>query len=123
VDVTIADILSIGVGIASIVLAIVAIWFSWITGREVRDNFERTKEVLSNIEKKSAIVETTVTTAQKQLLESVTKILEETTIPQKISTDEQMGMALLQLAAQDPKSFENLLKNMGPFMPKKPGKK
>lgn len=115
-DVSIIDIISIFSGLVSIVLAVVAIWFSISTSRESRDNYEKTKEVLAKIDEKAAVVETTVTTAQKQLLDTVTKILEETAIPQKPDPGEEMGKVLLQMMAQDPKSMENIMKFMGPFM-------
>lgn len=116
VEITFVDAISIVSGIISMILAFVAIWFAIKAEKESRDNYERTKTVLSKIEEKSAVVETTVTTAQKQLLDTVTKILEETAIPQKTSPDEQMGMVLLQMMSQDPKSFATLMETFKPMM-------
>ncbi|MEN4006738.1 MAG: hypothetical protein PQ964_05245 [Methanobacteriaceae archaeon] len=90
VEITIVDGISIAAGGISIILAIIAIWFSIRAEKESRDNYEKTKDVLSNINEKSAVIETTVNKAQKQLLDTITKILEETTIPKQASPEEQL---------------------------------
>lgn len=62
--------------------------------REVRKNFEkiqlvmseyqeRTKEVLAEIDKRSAVIERTVSESQRQLMDTMTNIINETILPKE----------------------------------------
>ena len=61
------QIVSLTVGIMSIALAAIAIWLSTL-------NYERTKDVLAEINKKAAVIEGTVNDTQGKLLDTVTAI-------------------------------------------------
>ena len=98
--------------IASIVLAGVAIWISASAVRESRDNYEKTKDVLSDIQKSAAVIETTVSANQQQLLETVTTILKETTVPEKMSMEDQAGMMFLQAMIQNPESMGPMIQSL-----------
>ena len=99
-------------GISSIVLAVVAIWISQSAERESRDNYQKTKDVLAEIDKKAAVIETTVSENQQQLLETVTTILKETTVPEKVSMQDQAGMMFLQAMLQNPESMGSVLQGL-----------
>lgn len=98
--------------IASIILAIVAIWMSTSAARESRESYEKTKGVLAEIDKKSAVIETTVSSNQQQLLETVTTILKETTVPEKVSMQDQAGMMMLQAMLENPEGMGEMMKNL-----------
>lgn len=116
-------IVSLIVGFLSIVLAIMTIFFSRTTEKETRDNFDKTKEVMNNqyndnkdvlseITKQAAVIESTVKDGQQQLMETVTTILKETTIPKQTTQEEQMTAALLQAFLQDPSSFKGMIESL-----------
>ena len=97
----IAALLSLVVGIVSVVLAVVAIQFTRTTDREIRASFndtremmanqhERTKDVLAEIDKRATVIETTVTDAQHQLLNTVTTLLQQS-IPAKGGIPERLA--------------------------------
>ena len=113
--------------VSSLILAIVAITAAKNSEKEVRENFEktqkvmseyqeRTKEVLAEIDKKSAVIETTVSESQRQLLDTVTNLLNETIIPKKIDLGEQFGLQLMQQLITNPDQAEGMMKALGPFM-------
>ena len=88
------NIISLISSIASLILAIVAIQAAKSSEKEVRDNFEKTqnmlieyesrmKATLAEIDKKSAIIEKTVSESQKELMNTMTNIINETIIPKK----------------------------------------
>jgi uncharacterized protein Yka (UPF0111/DUF47 family) len=86
--------LSIIIGTASIVLAAVAILFSVSYERRSAQNFKETQEImrsfedrskvlLSDVDKKAAIIEKVVQKNQDQMMDTLLKILTETLIPQQ----------------------------------------
>jgi hypothetical protein len=89
---TIIEAFSLISSIASVTLALVAIWAAKSTEKEVRGNFQktqemmtqfemRTKDVLAGVDKKSAVIERTVSESQQKLMDTLTNILTETVIP------------------------------------------
>ncbi|MXY46089.1 MAG: hypothetical protein F4Y44_03705 [Chloroflexi bacterium] len=99
-------------GVVSIVLAIVAIWISKSAERESRENYEKTKDVLAEINKSAAVIETTVSANQQQLLETVTTILKETAVPEKVSMQYQAGMMLLKAMLENPKNMSEMVQSL-----------
>lgn len=106
-------VVSLIIGVVSIVLAFFAIWLGRSAERESRANYEqtkdtmhqyydRTKEVLAEIDKRAAVIERTVTESQQQLLDTVTNLLKQTAVPPKNDAAEQAQQAVLQTMLQDP---------------------
>lgn len=121
------DLISFLASITSLILAIVAIMAAKASEREVRDNFEktqqvmrdyqdRTKEVLAEIDKKSAVIERTVSESQKQLMDTMTNIINETVIPKRVDIGEQMGMQFMQQLMSNPSQSGEMMKSMGEIM-------
>lgn len=121
------EIISFLASVASLILAIVAIIASKNSEREVRENFEktqkvmeeyqeRTKEVLSQIDKKSAVIERTVSESQRQLMDTMTNIINETVIPKKSDFGEEMGMQFMQQLLTNPKQAGDMMDVMKPFL-------
>lgn len=121
------DLISFLASITSLILAIVAIVAAKSSEREVRANFEktqqvmreyqeRTKEVLAEIDKKSAIIERTVSESQKQLMDTMTNIINETVIPKRVDPSEQMGMQFMQQLMSNPSQSGEMMKSMGEMM-------
>ena len=106
---TITFFISVLMGATSIVLAIVAIWMSKVTERESRANYEKTKDALATIEKTATVIEKTVSENQKQLLNTVTDILRETTMPPKEDLDQQAMAMFMQAFANDPEKFVKIV--------------
>ena len=112
--------------IVSVVLAIVAILFAKSVERDTRTNFdktqrimneqhEKTKDVLSEIDKRAAVIEKTVLDSQERLLGTLTNIVNETVIPKKQDVSEQMGIMLMQKFLEDPSSAASMMEIMQGF--------
>jgi len=100
-------IISFAVGIASIVLAIVAMISAKTSEKASQENFEKTqkmmneiydktKDALAQIDKKSEVIENVVQRNQEQLMNTVTNLLNEVVIPKTPDNNSEMGLALLQ---------------------------
>ena len=113
---SISFIISLIVGVVSIVLAIVAIWMSRSAERESRANYERTKDVLAEIDKRASVIEKVVTENQKQLLDTVTSLLRETATPVKTDMGEQFGLALMQTMLAEPEKGGQIMQSLQPFI-------
>lgn len=92
-------IVSLTVGIISIILAGVAIWLSTL-------NYERTKDVLSEISEKAAVIEGTVSDTQTKLVDTVTAIA----TPKEETQEEKITQAILPLIVKNPEFLERLMK-------------
>ncbi len=126
-SVTLFDVVSFVASIASLVLAVVAIHAAKTSEREVRENFEktqavmreyqdRTKEVLAEIDKKSAVIERTVSESQKQLMDVMTNIINETVIPKKVDMGEQMGAQFFQSFMKNPQKGAEMIQGLTEVM-------
>ena len=113
-------------GVASVVLAVFAIWLGKASERESRANFERTqnamreyndktKEVLAEIDKRAAVIEKTVTDSQQQLLDTVTNIVKETAVPTKPDLGEQMAAQFFQIMMTDPDKATEMMTALQKF--------
>ena len=99
-------VISLVVGIVSIVLAIVAIWHSTQSERKSTENYNRTKDVLSAISEKAAVIEGTVNKTQEKLVDTITDIAR----PKQETQDEVLMKAMLPAVLQNPQLFERLIK-------------
>ena len=126
-NLNIIEIASFIASIASLILAIVAINAAKTSEKEVRENFEktqkvmseyqeRTKEVLAEIDKKSAIIERTVSESQKQLMDTMTNIINETVIPKKKDMGEEFGMQLMTQLMTNPNQANDMMDALKPLM-------
>ena len=104
------DSLSLLVGIASIVLAIVAIWLSNKLSSESRESLEKARQVLAEIDKRSTVMEEKVSENFSQLLRTVTDQVARA-YPQQPSTEEMMGATVMQsfLERMTPEQFIDLI--------------
>ena len=94
-----ATVVSLVVGIVSIALALVAIAVTFII-------YDRTKDVLSDISKKAATIETTVSGTQTKLVDTVTEIAK----PQKETQEEMLMRTLLPEMMKNPDLLERFIK-------------
>ena len=69
------DILSIASGVVSIVLAIYAIWFAKKESAQSADNYNKTKELLKDIEHKSELIDRGIQFQQQYLLDIINQML------------------------------------------------
>ncbi len=97
--------LTLTIGTISITLAIVAIWYSYQAERKSTDNYNRTKDVLSEISQKAAVIESTVTTTQQKLVDTITEIA----TPHRETQEEMLMKTLLPAVLQNPQIMENLM--------------
>jgi len=122
-DFTTLDFISLLASLSSLILAIVAIQAAKSSEKEVRSNFEktqkmmveyesRTKDVLAEIDKKSAIIERTVSESQKELMSTMTNIINETVIPKKSDPGEEIGMQFMQHLFTNPESAGEMLNSI-----------
>lgn len=126
-NLSVIDVISLLSSIASLILAIVAIIAAKSSEREVRENFEktqrvmmeyqeRTKEVLAEIDKKSEVIERTVSESQRQLMNTMTNIINETVIPKKVDMGEQLGMQFMQQMMTNPEKANDMMGGLANIM-------
>lgn len=113
--------------IVSVVLAVVAIFAAKASEKEVRENFQKTQEMLTQyenrikdtlneIDKKSAVIEKTVSESQRELMTTMTNIINETVIPKKQDMGDQFAAMFMQQMFADPQQANFILENMKPFI-------
>ncbi len=96
--------ISLIVGVVSVVLASVAIWYSSQAERKSAENYNRTKDVLSEISEKAAVIQATVDTTQQKLVDTITAIAS----PQRETMEEKLLSASLPMLLQNPELLERL---------------
>lgn len=72
----VTDFISIASGLISIILAIYAIWYAKKESAQSADNYEKTKNLLVEIERKSELIDRGIQFEQKYLLQIINKILD-----------------------------------------------
>ena len=97
--------LSLLVGVVSIVLAIVAIWHSIHTERKSEENYNRTKDVLSEISQKAAVIEATVSGTQEKLVDTVTAIAR----PKEETQEDVLFRTVTSSILQNPQMLERVI--------------
>lgn len=114
-------------GVVSVVLAVVAIQAAKTSEKEVRDNFEKTQQMLieyesrmkatlAEIDKKSAIIEKTVSESQKDLMNTMTNIINETIIPKKQDMEEQFAVMFMNQLFSNPHEANSIVDAMKPII-------
>ena len=97
-------VVSLVVGVVSIVLAVVAIWHSNQSERKSLDNYNRTESVLAEITAKATVIENTVSNTQIKLVDTITDIAR----PRQETTEEMLLKALLPAMVQNPELLKQL---------------
>ena len=97
-------VVSLVVGVVSIVLAVVAIWHSNQSERKSLDNYNRTESVLAEITAKATVIEKTVSNTQTKLVDTITDIAR----PRQETTEEMMLKTLLPAMVQNPELLKQL---------------
>lgn len=126
-NMTIVDLISFISSLVSLVLAIVAILAAKTSESEVRQNFDKTqkmlieyesrmKDVLAEIDKKSAVIERTVSESQRELMATMTNIINETVIPKKRDMGEEIGAQFLQSMMTNPQQANSMIQGLIPLM-------
>lgn len=121
------EILSLIVGIVSIVLAIVSMVASKRAEQQSLHNFERTQVLLAEIDKKAAVIDSVVQRNQEQMMDTLTNIVNETIIPKKRNYGEEIGaqflLGLLNGNAENAQNSINTLGALADLMEKFPNQK
>lgn len=91
-------IVSLTVGVVSIIVAVGAIIFSWST-------YDRTKSVLAEVDKRAAVIEETVRGTQDKLVDTLTKIA----APPKETAEEKFLATLLPAIASNPDVLKQIM--------------
>ena len=104
-------IVSLVTGVISVTLAGFAIWLSKSNERESRENFEETRNLLAEIDKRATVTEKTVAESQQQLLNTVTSLLSQT-VPTKPDIGEKLGMEFFKAILTDPTKGKEIAATM-----------
>lgn len=102
-DVSVA--VSVIIGAVAVAVSIFALWQASEAAKESRENFEKTKDVLAEIDKKAAVIEKVVAENQRELLDTVKKLA----LPEKPDFGEQVGLELMRAAVQDPNMMNQFI--------------
>ena len=71
---TVAETITLVMGVTSIVLALAAICYARDSARESRKNFQATRDLLSETDKRAAVTESAISQSHQQLLDTVTSL-------------------------------------------------
>ena len=97
--------ISIIVGAVSVIVACFAMWMANSANRESRANYEKTKDVLGEIDKKATVIESVVAENQRELLDTVKRLA----IPERPDIGEEIGAEFLKTLLQDPDRFNAMI--------------
>ncbi len=98
--------------IVSIILAIVSMQSSSEHERISRENYDKTKDVLAQIDKKIEVIERLNQEGYNKLQDTITNIVEKTVIPQKEDVGEKLGIEFLKNVINNPKKGTEMLKSL-----------
>ena len=115
------SVFSLFVGLLSIILAVFAMYSANRSEQRSKENFDKTqemirlfydktKEVLSQIETRTSVTEKVVLDNQDHLMKTMTTIVNETVIPKKQDMGEQVGMMFFQQLFNNPQGMSDALK-------------
>jgi hypothetical protein len=99
-------VISLVVGVVSVVLALVAIWFSVHSERKSAENYNRTRDVLSKISQKAGVIEATVNNTQEKLVDTITEIAK----PKQETQEELIMKTVVPAIMQNPDMLERLIR-------------
>ena len=108
----ILSIISLIGGVISIILAIVSMNSSAEHERVSRENYDKTKDVLAQIDKKIEIIERLNQESYNKLQNTITNIVEKTVKQQKEDIGEKMGVEFLKNIINNPREGNEMLKNL-----------
>ena len=97
-------VVSLVVGVVSVVLAFVAIFYSYQSESKSRDYYDRTNNVLLSISEKAAVIEGTVNATQQKLVDTITDIAR----PQRETQEEVFMRTMLPAMLADPSMSDAL---------------
>ena len=98
-------VVSLVVGVVSVVLAVVAIFYSYQSESKSSDNYTRTNKALSDISQKAAVIESTVNSTQEKLVDTITDIAR----PPRETQEEMLMRTVLPVLLKDPAMIERLM--------------
>lgn len=99
---------SVIIGAVSMAVALIAMWQANTAARESRANFEKTRDVLAEIDKRAAVTEQIVAENQKELLDTVKRLA----IPEQPDVSDQMGVALMTKLLENPEGLGDSLEQI-----------
>ena len=99
-------VVSLVVGSVSVVLALVAIWYSHQSERKSTANYNNTKDVLAEISEKAAVIQSTVNNTQEKLVDTITEIAK----PKQETQEEMLMKTMLPAILQNPDMLERLIR-------------
>ena len=124
-------------GVASIVLAVVAMVTASTSEKRSQANFEKTQEMmrkhyddtqkmmheiydktkdaLAQIDKKAEVIENVVRRNQEHLMDTMTNLLNETVIPKKPDKGEEIGLQFLTALVQNPSGAKDQMEALKNF--------
>ena len=117
------EVLSLVVGVVSIVLAIVSMISSKNAEKQSLHNFEKTqellqksyndtKDLLAEIDKKAAVIDSVVHEEQEKLMTTLTNIVNETAIPKKKDIGEEIGAQIISDMFKNPDQAQGTIKSL-----------
>lgn len=98
------------------ILAGFAIWLARTSERESRVNFDKTRDVLAEIDKRAAVTEKTVSESNKQLLDTLTTLLNQTAVPAKADVGDQFAAAFIQTMLTNPEQAGKMMQSLQPLI-------
>lgn len=129
------EILSLIVGIISIVLAIVSMISAKKSEQQslhnfektqellqknyeetqklLQENYDKTKDLLAEIDKKAAVIDSVVQKNQERMMTTLTDIVSETVIPKKPDMGEQIGAQFLMGLLGNPAQAQSSINSLG----------
>ncbi len=113
--------------IAALAVAVYTIWLAHLSEQRMQglfdktqsllsQQFERVKDVLSEIDKRAMVIDKTVSDSQQSMLQTLTKIVNETVIPKKADFGEQMAAAFIHSLLEDPAKAGKALDKLMPLI-------
>jgi len=96
---------SVIIGAVSVAVAVIAMWQASSAAKESRVNFERTRDLLAEIDKRAAITEQVVAENQRELLDTVKKLA----IPEKPDVSDEMGKMFMAKMLESPDGLGDFL--------------
>lgn len=102
---------SVIIGVVSVVVAVFAMRQASGAARESRENFEKTRDLLAEIDKRAAVIEQVVAESQRELLDTVKKLA----IPEKPDANEQLGLEIIKSMMQNPSGMREVFEQFASF--------
>ncbi len=82
----------------------------------IQEQYDKTKDVLAEIDKRSTITENTVNESLKKILGTTNKTVDEYIVGKNQDLGDQLEFMLMQLIKQDPERAEKLFESLKPLI-------